>query len=743
MLGTCLTWPVLLPVNYYGNGDGKQLDRLSFSNINRNDILWAHVAVAWLFFGTVTLLIVRERLRLIGARQAVQLDKANAARLSTRVVLYLNVPRHDLDTTNIEATFGAQATKSWTADNVDELQRLVDRRKEVALGLETAQVSLAKGANHEVLSQHSRRLHGTQVPNIELEYNRPKHRLLPVLGAKVDTIDWSRNTIRDLNEQIKTLQVQQTGRIALPDQSAVFVAYATQAAAHRAYQTHHFKPRLPLSQRFLDVRPKEVLWSAIVWSPGSRATRASLALVFIIVFTIFFSIPAGLIGTLSNVSYLSKHVEWLQWLDRLPNVVLALLQGLLPSFLVSWFVSYVPKLFRHVAKLSGEPTIPQAELKVQAWFFLFSVIQVFLVTTVSSGAAAVAYDIIKDPASAPTLLASSLPTASNFYMTYFILQGTASAADNILSYSDVFEYLFLERFCTSTPRDKYELYVDMNGISYGKLYPKFTNLLVIALAYACIAPLVVGFAAVGLALYYLCYRYQFLYVCQSKIDSRGRMYKRALGQMMTGVYLAELCLLGLLGARKGSGQAAMIAVLLVFTAIVHGVTDQALQPLELFLGKDVHEAQEAPLLANQDGIDSDDDEEVQAASHPHRLGLQLLPQSASSRISRYFETVIASSRKDIKNHVQDNEATRELPVLTEKELETAYLNPALTFKPPTLWLARDEAGVSSKEVEMNKDIGLPTSDEGAAFDLHNKIVWSKEDFAVIPLFKAPVTNPSI
>jgi len=53
----------------------------------------------------------------------------------------------------------------------------------------------------------------------------------------------------------------------------------------------------------------------------------------------------------------------------------------------------------------------------------FQVIQVFLITTFASGAAAVVTKIIDDPGSATTLLAENLPKASNFYISYFIVQG--------------------------------------------------------------------------------------------------------------------------------------------------------------------------------------------------------------------------------------------------------------------------------------------------------------------------------
>lgn len=395
-------------------------------------------------------------------------------------------------------------------------------------------------------------------------------------------------------------------------------------------------------------------------------------------------------------------------------------------------------------------------MKTQAWFFAFSVIQVFLVTTFSSGAAAVVTQILQDPSSAPLLLAESLPKASNFYLTYFILQGTASAADAVLNYSDLLEYLFYDRFMTSTPRKKYSLYIQMKGIAYGKLYPKFTNLLVIgmslmnragcsatknliAIAYSCIAPLVLGFATVGIALYYLSYKYQFLYVCQSKIDTKGECYKRALQQMMTGVYLAQVCLIGLFGARKAPGPTAFMIVFLVLTAIVNFLVDRMFKPLELYLGVDHWQEQEVPLLAEEDGISPDDSEELHEAAHNRRLGVQVLPSPFASSISSFAESVVSSAREEMKSWLHEPSARveDELPSLSETEMDKAYVNPALTSNAPKLWLARDDAGMSKHEIEQLKGIELSATDDGASLDARNDVVWEKEDFSQVPIFKVP------
>src|SRR5271170_4878076 len=116
-----------------------------------------------------------------------------------------------------------------------------------------------------------------------------------------------------------------------------------------------------------------------------------------------------------------------------------------------------------VAKRSGEPTLSQAELRTQNWYFAFQVIQVFLVTTISSGAAAVATKIAQEPLLVPTLLAENLPKASNFYLSYFILQGFASSANQLLNYSDLLEYIAYDKFFDKTPRDQYTRYTRMKG----------------------------------------------------------------------------------------------------------------------------------------------------------------------------------------------------------------------------------------------------------------------------------------
>lgn len=132
-----------------------------------------------------------------------------------------------------------------------------------------------------------------------------------------------------------------------------------------------------------------------------------------------------------------------------------------------------------MAKLRGEVTLAAVELKCQGWYMAFQVIQVFLITTFSSGAASEVQDIINDPSSATTLLAESLPKASSFYITYYILQGLGIAAGDLLNIGALAMFTVVGKFLDKSPRKMFKRYITLGGLGWGSLYPKFGNLAII------------------------------------------------------------------------------------------------------------------------------------------------------------------------------------------------------------------------------------------------------------------------
>lgn len=386
-----------------------------------------------------------------------------------------------------------------------------------------------------------------------------------------------------------------------------------------------------------------------------------------------------------------------------------------------------------------------AELQVQAWYFAFQIIQVFLVTALSSSATAFIPKIINEPHHIPQLLADNIPKSSNFYLTYFILQGLGSSAKNIMNWSDLFEYIIFEIFIHKTPRDKYTQYTSLKGIGWGKVYPKFTNFVIIALVYSCISPLVLGFATVGLALFYFSYRYNLLFVVQPKIESKGKCYTRALQQILAGIYIGELCLIGLFGLRKAKGPSILITILFFGTIAYNVLTNRYLNPLEdhfparmLSSDGDGGGEEQQSLLATAEDGQAGTDQDIHTTSRIQQVGREMhMPKKILDPISRFLEPQIYTSKEAMKQFLRHTAANGDPPPeYSAEEIQNAYRNPSLKSKVPKIWLPKDDFDLSKMEIDSLAEVGIQATDEGAWVDHKGKVDFERQHLRSLPVWKS-------
>lgn len=326
-------------------------------------------------------------------------------------------------------------------------------------------------------------MHKKDIPTHRL----PKLKFLPI-GKKVETIDWSRGELRRLVPEITTEQRGLVNNNKSEAQAACFIEFDTVQSAHAAWMQASNMGRKEKAKSMAKMTPKEngpepqdVIWKNIIKPLWKTKLFSTLGTAFVWFLCIFWTIPVAVIGAISNITYLTNKVPFLSFILDIPPVVRGVVTGLLPVILLAVLMALVPIILTVIAKLF-EPTQGAVQMKVQGWYFPFQVIQVFLITTFSSGAAAVVTQIINDPTTAPTLLAENLPKASNFYISYFILFGLQSAALQLLNVVPLLFVLVLGKILDTTPRKMYNRYVNLAGLGWGSLYPKFTNLGVIGKA---------------------------------------------------------------------------------------------------------------------------------------------------------------------------------------------------------------------------------------------------------------------
>lgn len=218
------------------------------------------------------------------------------------------------------------------------------------------------------------------------------------------------------------------------------------------------------------------------------------------------------------------------------------------------------------------------ELFTQNNYFAFQVVQVFLITTLTAAASSSLASVISNPYSAKDLLAQNLPSASNFYLSYILIQCLASGAVGMLQIFGFLRHVILTRFMNN-PRTRYKSWRQLRVPRYGALFPVYSNMGVIALSYACIAPLILIFAAGGLAFTHLIWRYNLIYVCDTTHDSKGLFYPNALLHLIIGLYIAEVCLVGLFALKGAFVPVVFMVVFLLFTIVVHTSLSDAIRPM--------------------------------------------------------------------------------------------------------------------------------------------------------------------
>lgn len=118
------------------------------------------------------------------------------------------------------------------------------------------------------------------------------------------------------------------------------------------------------------------------------------------------------------------------------------------------------------------------ELFTQNHYFAFQVVQVFLVTTLTSAASGAIEDVIKNPLSAQSLLAKNIPAASDFYLSYILIQCVFAGATGMLQIFGFLRHVVLVKF-TNNPRTRFKHWRQLSVIRFGALFPVYSNMGVI------------------------------------------------------------------------------------------------------------------------------------------------------------------------------------------------------------------------------------------------------------------------
>jgi hypothetical protein len=266
---------------------------------------------------------------------------------------------------------------------------------------------------------------------------------IPLIGrfftTKVDAIYYCRRELARLNKEI---EIDAKVPDAYPQNLSAFVQFNSQKAAHLACQSVADTAPRCMRRRMVEISPGDINWPSLNLSWRARYLRL---LGFLVLFTILlfaFGLISFFTGILSRVSTLSGSTSWLKWIGSLPPWLLSFIQGTLPPVIQVIVLSGpLPILLRLLTnRTRGATTGQEGERSLQLWYFIFLLVELFLIPTISSGLTSIFEELIRTPTSVPNILATNLPTAANYYFSFLIVQALSLSATSILQTIRLFKF---------------------------------------------------------------------------------------------------------------------------------------------------------------------------------------------------------------------------------------------------------------------------------------------------------------
>lgn len=753
--GGILTWIVLLPVNATNGNHKKGFDQLSISNVNQGSRYYAHVLISWIFYGLVIFTLERELYYYNSLRTAALALPHYAAKRSSRTVLFRFVPDEMLDTKLMYKLFDG-IKRIYISRTTRKLDSLIIKRQNMVMALERAENKLLKLAMKQKLKAEKKGETITPVDDISAYVPEKKRPRINIGGKifkrhKVDAITHYIEEIPKLNKEIAHLQRNYHKK---RPKNSLIVEFETQEYAQLAYQLVISHTPGQFVGAEIGFEPGEVVWNNLRIFSFEQSARTILASAAMIALIVLWAIPTGFVGSIASIDTLLKTFKWLSFIKRLPGWLQGVVSGLLPTFLLAILMFMLPIFIRTAAQVRGATTKQRIEDFTQKVYMVFQVVNGFLVAALMSSVTAAVKKIIDHPEEAMHMLAAQLPLSSNFYISYLALNAFTIAGGTLFQIVNLILFYVLGSTLDKTVRQKWTRYVSLDSMAWGTTFPTYTLLVVITLTYAIISPIILIFGAFTMFMVYIAYCHNLVYCLGFAPDGRGMYYRNAVSETMIGIYLGQICILGIAVFGKGWGAIVLAVIGLVVTILWHlhlnktyhhqlkyvsmdamrpldGITDtpSAKGPTE-YVAKVVnksrgHASKTNLLLEHQENKDLKQELQEDVGNQATQI-VPLLADRDFKEIGfynplvRYFRFDIFANFRHAKTDLPPDYYDDPAPEADDRH---AYDSPLALAKCPGVWIPRDPMGLSDIEV-ARLATAVEASNKNAAFNEKGEIYFT-------------------
>lgn len=399
-----------------------------------------------------------------------------------------------------------------------------------------------------------------------------------------------------------------------------FITFKTFTAATVARQIIHMQKfgHIAVSEA---PEPRDIYWQNLYYTRKGTLFRKFLVESFVATLILFWIVPVTFVAIFTNSDFLLGKIPLLATLCTYSNFFTSLVALVQPSMLLG-IMQFLPPLFNILGVFEGQISFSSNQFKAFDRYFMFQVINVFLVTTLSGSVIDAITSIIVAPAEAFSLLGQSLPKMGGYFTIYIFAKAFIGLGMEIVRLPAVCMEIMKRVFTSNvTLRQRTEYagggsmrFMDNPGwLPFAKLYAQDTLVVVLCATFACIAPLLLmaGICYFGGAS--LIYTHQLLFVYEDVYETGGRWWPKIARCMVVALLFAQSTMVGMMILKESYQEIYFLALLIAGTLFYYWHMITYYEPL----------AEQLPFdIATSMDLDMKDEENIEGVEQYVQPALQ-------------------------------------------------------------------------------------------------------------------------
>jgi len=370
-------------------------------------------------------------------------------------------------------------------------------------------------------------------------------------GDKVDAITYYEGRIKEIEEEAekerqRILDVVKTGDLDAIYTGNGFVTFKHRRECEISMQLK-YTPDEDTFVVSVPPDPSDIVYTDLMVDESREAASETIG--WACIAGLFFGYMPIIIGisSVASLSTLSEHIALFRMIVNDHPGIAAVWDGLVGAIALTLMVSFLPTflviIFDTFFALKARAWLQH---KVQIWYYYFNLVFILLVTAVGSSLLSTVDSLLEDPTSIFKLLATTLPTASHFYLNLYPAQWATQSME-FMRYVCLTKWIAFNRIYGDEEKAHAKAEPeDQDYYGKGSRSARFTIFLVIATTFCTLSPLMIVLAFIHFALCRLFYGWMFVFAEIPKADLGGPFWHSKLKHVQQGMFIYIVLMAGVL-----------------------------------------------------------------------------------------------------------------------------------------------------------------------------------------------------